>query len=190
MLTAQRVRTKDRQPIIKYTEDEVKALAGRTYMKAVQQQKSKGIEPGLARQLAEEYGRYHWTFLIDTTQEIRSLFESQGFGWILSHVHQESWQLLMCQARQIRGVPCVGGYLQAGCELNVQLLLREGQCLQIKQTWKERKPTGELLNFIAGSPILTKNQIANIQKKQDLSSVCWFANLSGNIDSVLHFPTL
>ncbi len=79
VLTAQRVRTKDRQPIIKYTEDEVKALAGRTYMKAVQQQKSKGIEPGLARQLAEEYGRYHWTFLIDTTQEIRSLFESQGF---------------------------------------------------------------------------------------------------------------
>lgn len=79
VLTAQRARTKDRQPIINYTGDEIEALADRTYNKAVQQQKSTGIEPELARQLAGDYGRFHWTYLIRTAQEIQSLFESQGF---------------------------------------------------------------------------------------------------------------
>ena len=79
VLTAQRARTEDRQPIIRYTDAEVKALADRTQRSAEALFQSHAVDPQLARQLAVDYGRFHWTYLIRTAQEIRSLFENSGF---------------------------------------------------------------------------------------------------------------
>jgi len=79
VITAQRARTEDSQPIIAYSEDEIGALADRAYRLAVEQFDSIGFDPDRARQLAEGYGRFHWTHLIRTAQEIKELFETQGF---------------------------------------------------------------------------------------------------------------
>jgi SAM-dependent methyltransferase len=79
VLTAQRARTEDRQPIIAYSKEEVEALSSRTRRKAEEQYETHGIEPDVAHQLAEGYGRFHWTHLIRTAEEIQRLFEDQGF---------------------------------------------------------------------------------------------------------------
>jgi SAM-dependent methyltransferase len=79
VLTAQRARTEDRQAIIRYSQTEVDALAERTQRRAEALFRSHAVDPRLARQLAVNYGRFHWTYLIRSAQEIRSLFEDCGF---------------------------------------------------------------------------------------------------------------
>jgi len=79
VITAQRARTEDSLPVIAYSEDEITALADRAWRLAKQQFDTLGIDPQLARSVAEGYGRFHWTYLIRTSEEIRELFESQGF---------------------------------------------------------------------------------------------------------------
>lgn len=79
VLTAQRARTEDRQPIIAYSKEEVEALSSRARRKAEEQYETHGVEPDVAYQLAGDYARFHWTYLIRTAEEIQSLFEDQGF---------------------------------------------------------------------------------------------------------------
>lgn len=80
VLTAQRARTEDSKPIIAYSKEEIEALSSRTRRAAEEQYETHGVEPGVAHQLAGGYGRFHWTYLIRTAQEIQSLFEDQGFN--------------------------------------------------------------------------------------------------------------
>ena len=80
VITAQRARTEDHQAVIAYSQAEVIALGERAYNLARDQFDAKEVDPDLARQLAEGYGRFHWTYLIRTPQEIRNLFEDQGFN--------------------------------------------------------------------------------------------------------------
>jgi len=79
VITAQRARTDDHQPVIAYSIDEVTALGDRAYRLARDQYDTQKIDPELARGLAEAYGRYHSTYLIRTAEEIQDLFEGQGF---------------------------------------------------------------------------------------------------------------
>lgn len=79
VLTAQRARTSDTTPVIRYPENEIASLARRAQSLAEQQFDTLGVEPALAHKLAEGYGRHHWTYLVRTAEEIRELFEAQSF---------------------------------------------------------------------------------------------------------------
>lgn len=79
VLTAQRARTTDTAPVIRYAENEVASLARRAQSLAEQQIHTLAVEPALAHKLAEGYGRHHWTYLVRTAEEIRALFEDQAF---------------------------------------------------------------------------------------------------------------
>ena len=79
VLTAQRARTRDHKPIISYAEDEVQVLVERARHLAEAQFPALGIAPELASQLAMDYGHYHWTYLVRTAEEIRTLFLDRSF---------------------------------------------------------------------------------------------------------------
>ena len=79
VLTAQRARVHDSQPRICYSDEQVAALARRAAALSRAHRGPLRVSPGFARQLAEGYGRHHWTYLIRTPDEIRELFESSGF---------------------------------------------------------------------------------------------------------------
>ncbi|NND44143.1 MAG: class I SAM-dependent methyltransferase [Xanthomonadales bacterium] len=80
VLTAQRARTNDTEPVIRYREAEILAMAERARRLATDQFDRLGIDPSLAHQLALGYGRHHWTYLVRTPAEIRQLFNEQGFS--------------------------------------------------------------------------------------------------------------
>jgi SAM-dependent methyltransferase len=79
VLTAQRVRPDDKNPHIGYSSEQVAELGERAYNLAEKQFAQHGLEPNLARMLAEGYATHHWTYLIRQADELRQLFESQGF---------------------------------------------------------------------------------------------------------------
>lgn len=79
VLTAQRARTEDHLPVIRYSGHEVEQLAARAYQLAGTQGSMAGFSPELVRDLAIGYGANHWTYLVRTPQSIRDLFEDQGF---------------------------------------------------------------------------------------------------------------
>lgn len=79
VLTAQRARPKENNFRIAYSAKQVKVLGERAFRLADGQYHQLGIEPDLARTLAEGYATHHWTYLIQHADELRELFEWQGF---------------------------------------------------------------------------------------------------------------
>jgi SAM-dependent methyltransferase len=79
VLTAQRARTLDHNPVIRYPEAEVQALVERARHLAEAQFPALGIAPELASRLALGYGLHHWTYLVRTADDVRTLFLDRGF---------------------------------------------------------------------------------------------------------------
>lgn len=83
VITAQRARIHDRLPVIRYSEQEIADFGQRAFRLASEQFGTLGMDPGQAAQLAEAYGRHHWTHLLRTPEEISALFTDCGF--VLRH---------------------------------------------------------------------------------------------------------
>ena len=81
VLTAQRARPNDNNPRIGYTPGQVAELGKRARGLAEDTYEKLGIDPDFACALAEGYASHHWTHLIQRAEELRELFESQGFGF-------------------------------------------------------------------------------------------------------------
>lgn len=79
VVTAQRARTLDRDPVIRYPAVAVAALGERAAGLAQDSFARLGVDPGHARRLAEGYASHHWTYLVRTPEELRALFEDGGF---------------------------------------------------------------------------------------------------------------
>lgn len=80
VITAQRARIHDQLPVIRYTEQEITEFGKRAFQLASEQFGTLGMDPGQAAQLAEAYGRHHWTHLLRTPEEISALFTDCGFA--------------------------------------------------------------------------------------------------------------
>jgi hypothetical protein len=78
VLTAQRVRAGEREPVVRYAPGQAEALAKRARALA-QASPQTGVDPDLAATLAAGYARHHWTHLIARTDELRQPFEAAGF---------------------------------------------------------------------------------------------------------------
>jgi SAM-dependent methyltransferase len=79
VITAQRARPKDDNPRIGYSSDQVAILANRARDLAREQFDQFHIDPEAAAALAKGYATHHWTYLIRQADELRDLFQSQGF---------------------------------------------------------------------------------------------------------------
>jgi SAM-dependent methyltransferase len=79
VLTAQRARTADTEPVIRYSQAEIDELAARAQHLAESRGAGHGFDPEQVRQLARGYGSNHWTYLVRTPDSIRKLFQDQGF---------------------------------------------------------------------------------------------------------------
>ncbi len=80
VMTAQRVRTGDRDPIIRYDESQIASLVQSARDLAAEPGAPQDINPELAGQLALGYARHHWTYLIGSADELREPFEACGFN--------------------------------------------------------------------------------------------------------------
>ena len=79
VLTAQRARTADTEPVIRYSQTEIDELAARAQALAETRGAGHGFDPQQLRELARGYGCNHWTYLVRTPDSIRALFQDQGF---------------------------------------------------------------------------------------------------------------
>lgn len=79
VLTAQRTRPNDNSARHGFSQSQAEALGERAYRLAAEQFDQFGIDPALARNLANDYAVNRSTYLVRDSEQLRQLFLQQGF---------------------------------------------------------------------------------------------------------------